>query len=236
MRGKLIIIEGTDCSGKGTQTKRLIENLEERLVRVKYLSFPNYNTPTGKIVGGPYLGKTFITNGWFPEGAPNVDPKVSSLYYAADRRYSKELLDDSLKKGYTVVLDRYTTSNMAHQGGKIRDKEERKKMYQWLETLEYEMLELPRPDIKIFLHVPFEYSLELKKGRKEALDELESDENHLRCAEEAYLEMAELYDFYKIDCIQNGKMRSIDDISEEIFKYIEKLLPRKDDGSPSIWI
>ena len=237
MRGKLILIEGTDCSGKATQANRLVEELENNGIKVKQTSFPNYDSPTGKIIGGPYLGKSHISNAWFPEGAPAVDPLVASLYYAADRRYNSKTIIDWLNKGYTVVLDRYMTSNMAHQGGKIRSKEKRIEMYKWLEKLEYEMLEIPKPDIKIFLHVPFEYSLELKKNRLEALDELEKDEASMRNAEEAYLEMAELYDFYKINCIKDGKMKTIEDISKNIRKFVlNELNKQKKEKDTKIFI
>lgn len=84
MKGKIIVIEGTDCSGKETQSKKLIERLNKEGIKTEYFSFPQYNTPTGRIVGGPYLGKSYICECWFPEGAINVDPKVASLYYAAD--------------------------------------------------------------------------------------------------------------------------------------------------------
>ena len=83
--GKIILIEGTDCSGKETQSKLLTEKLKKLGYSATYFTFPNYDSPTGKIIGGPFLGKSYISEGYFPEGAPNVDPKVSSLYYAADR-------------------------------------------------------------------------------------------------------------------------------------------------------
>ena len=79
MKGKLIVIEGTDCSGKETQSNLLIEKLKKENIRIEKFSFPNYNSPTGKIIGGPYLGKSYICEGWFEEGAPNVDPKVSAF-------------------------------------------------------------------------------------------------------------------------------------------------------------
>ena len=88
MRGKLIVVEGTDCSGKETQTNLLLTNLHTDNIKVEKFSFPNYQSPTGKIIGGPYLGKSYICEGWFPEGAPQVDPKVAALYYAADRKYN----------------------------------------------------------------------------------------------------------------------------------------------------
>ena len=87
MKGKLILIEGTDCSGKETQTKLLIDKLKKDKIECIRIGFPDYDSPTGKIIGGPYLGKEYICSGWFSEGAPNVDPKVSSLYYGADFLY-----------------------------------------------------------------------------------------------------------------------------------------------------
>ena len=84
MRGKIILIEGTDCSGKETQSKMMLEYLNSVGIDAVRLAFPDDESPTGKIVGGPYLGKSYICDGWFPEGAPNVDPKVSALYYASD--------------------------------------------------------------------------------------------------------------------------------------------------------
>ena len=98
MKGKLIVIEGTDCSGKETQTKMLTKRLEKENIACVRLCFPNYDSPTGKIVGGPYLGKDYICEGWFPEGAANVDPKVSSLYYAADRKYNVKNIEESAEQ------------------------------------------------------------------------------------------------------------------------------------------
>ena len=165
MKGKLIVIEGTDCSGKETQSNLLIEKLKNEGIRIEMFSFPNYNSPTGRIIGGPYLGKSYISEGWFPEGAPNVDPKVSALYYAADRLYNIDKIKFLLDNGVNVILDRYVYSNMAHQGGKLSDKDERLSMYEWLDNLEFNLLDLPRPDIGVFLHMPFSFSLSLKKNR-----------------------------------------------------------------------
>lgn len=219
--GKLILIEGTDCSGKQTQSDLLLKKLIEAGKKVVKVSFPMYDTPTGKIVGGPYLGKESICSGWFKEGANNVSAKVASLYYAADRLYNIDKINDYLQKDYIVLLDRYVTSNMAHQAGKIKNKEERLKMFKWIEQLEYGLLELPEPDIKIFLHMPYEYSKMLQKNRGE-LDELETSEENLRNAENTYLEMVELYNFYQIECVKNNSIRSIEDISEEVYRFVNK--------------
>ena len=115
--GKLILIEGTDCSGKETQSKLLKEKVEKDNKTCVYFSFPNYNSPTGKIVGGPYLGKEEICKSYFTEGAVNVDPKVSCLYFAADRLYNLDTLKKLVNSYDYVILDRYAFSNMAHQGG-----------------------------------------------------------------------------------------------------------------------
>ena len=145
MKGKIIVVEGTDCSGKETQTSLLVQRLRREGRKIERLSFPEYDSPTGRIVGGPYLGKTHIGDGFFPEGAANVDPKVAALYYAADRRYNRQKILDLLNDGIDVVIDRYVESNMGHQGGKIFDKDERLKLYEDLANLEYGFLELPKP-------------------------------------------------------------------------------------------
>ena len=223
MRGKIIVIEGTDCSGKGTQSDLLLERLNKDGYPTKKYAFPVYDSPTGKIVGGPYLGKSTICKGWFSEGANLVPAKVASLYFAADRLYNIKPILEELEKGNNVILDRYTTSNMGHQAGKIKDKAERLKMFKWIEELEYNLLKLPKPDIKVFLYMPYEYSKSLQTNRVE-LDEHELSEDNLRHAENAYLEMVDLYDFIKIDCIDNSSIRSIEDINNEIYSHIiEKL-------------
>lgn len=219
-KGKLIVIEGTDCSGKETQTKKLVEKLHKENIKCQRFSFPNYDSPTGKIVGGPYLGKEYISECWFDEGAINVDPKVCSLYYAADRKYNIVKIEELINSGINVILDRYIYSNFAHQGGKIKDKEKRYEMYKWLEKLEFDLLNLPHADIKVFLHMPYEVSLELKKNREESLDEHEKSKDHLLMAEEAYKEIASLYNFETIECNRDIKPRNIDDINDELFKYV----------------
>lgn len=220
MRGKLIVVEGTDCSGKETQTKKLVEKLTNDGRTVKRYSFPLYDSPTGKIVGGPYLGKKYICEGWFPEGATNVDYKVASLYYAADRLYNIDTINQELENGVDVILDRYIYSNMAHQGAKIGQKTKRIELYKWLEELEFNLLGLPEPDIRIFLHMPTEYSKILKQNRAEAPDQHEQDENHLMCAERAYKEVAEYYKFDTIECVNNNEIRTIDNINDELYEVV----------------
>lgn len=223
MRGKIIVIEGTDCSGKETQTSLLVQRLRKMGRKIERLSFPNYDCPTGRIVGGPYLGKPHIGEGFFDEGAANVDPKVAALYYAADRRYNRKKILDLLEDGVDVVLDRYVESNMGHQGGKIFDKEERLKLYEDLANLEYGFLELPKPDFTIFLYVPYKKVTELRRGRVEPADQHESNPLHIRNAEHAYLELAELHDYKKINCLdKKNKLRDIEDIQEDVYNLVIK--------------
>jgi len=222
-RGKLIVIEGTDCSGKGTQSEILYNKLIEDGYNVFKTSFPMYDSPTGKIVGGPYLGKESITKGWFSEGANNVPAKVASLYYAADRLYNIDIINDHLNNGDIVILDRYVTSNMGHQAGKIKDKKERLEMFRWLEKLEFDLLELPKPDIKLFLHMPYVYSKNLQKNREE-LDEHEKSKENIINAENAYLELSDIYNFTKIECIKHDNLRTIEDISIEIYNIVKKAI------------
>lgn len=227
MRGKLIVIEGTDCSGKETQTKLLIKKLREDGIKVDNFSFPNYNSPTGKIIGGAYLGKPQIGESYFEEGATNVDPKVASLYYAADRKYNIDKINFLLEQGANIILDRYIYSNMAHQGGKIEDENERLEMYDWLDNLEFNLLELPRPDVAIFLHMPTEKAKVLKAGRvEEAPDAHEKDVNHLMNAEKSYIELASKYNFKTIECATEDEIRTIEDISRDVYEYVKEQLDK----------
>lgn len=216
---KIIVIEGTDCSGKETQSILLEEKLKEAGYSCARYSFPVYESPSGKIVGGAYLGKDEISKSYFTEGAVNVDARVASLYYAADRLYNiDKMIDENLD---FIILDRYVSSNMAHQGSKLENPRERLALYRWLEKLEYDLLKLPQADITFFLHMPYEKAAELKKNR-DTSDEHERSEKHLRQAESAYLELAELYDWSSIKCVVNDEIRTKEDIAEEVFSLIKK--------------
>lgn len=231
MKGKIIVIEGTDCSGKETQTRLLEERLNKENIKTKRISFPMYDTPTGKIIGSCLLGKPQMceellktNHSFFPEGGGNVDSLVASVYYAADRKYNVPLINNLLEEGYIILIDRYVISNMAHRGGMIIEKEERKKFYQKMELLEYEILELPKPDKTILLYLPYEYACELKKNRKELPDEAESNVEYLKRGENAYLELADLYNYDIINCVKNNQIRTIEDINKEVYTKVKKLV------------
>ena len=222
MRGKLIVIEGTDCSGKETQAKLLAKTLREMRIDAEHISFPNYQTPTGKIIGACYLGRKDLCKGlirgegWFPEGASNVDSYVSSLYYAADRKYNIDAVNKLLDQGINVIMDRYTFFNMAYQGGKIEEQETRFSFFKRIEILEFDILGLPKPDLVVLLYVPYQVTMKLQKKRGREKDQFEQEEKHLKLAEQTYLELRALYGFKMIDCTIQGEMRSINSIHREL--------------------
>lgn len=220
MKGKIIVIEGTDCSGKQTQAELLQQKLKALSIKCIKLNFPRYDTPTGRILGGPYLGKPSIGEGFFCEGASNVDPKVAALYFAADRYYNIKEINSYIDQGYIVILDRYVESNMAHQGGKLKNLVEREELWQFLETLEYKLLKLPKPDLTIFLHMPYTHAVELKKRRQEVPDQHELDPDHLKMAEEAYIQLKERLKWTYISCIDDNKVRTIEDINKDLMKRV----------------
>lgn len=230
-RGKIIVIEGTDCSGKETQTRLLVEKLERDGRKVKRISFPMYDTPTGKIIGACLLGKPEMCqaylkeeHGMFPEGGGNVDALTAIDLYAADRRYNLPKINKLLDDGYIVIIDRYVASNMAHRGGLLEKRADRLKIYKKIEMLEYDINELPRPDKTVLLYLPYEYACILKQNRKEVADETERNEKYLKMGEKAYLELSALYDYDLIDCVRDKQIRTIEDINNELFEKIKEIL------------
>lgn len=236
MRAAIITIEGTDSSGKETQSKKIYEKLLNEGYKVKLFSFPDYSSPTGKIIGGPYLGKEEICEGFFEEGAPHVDPLVASLYFAADRRYNflKEI-GQAVNENECIILDRYVGSNLAHQGSKIEDKAKQDKFFDILHTLEHDLCELPLPDLTLFLHMPYEAACLLKKNRV-SLDQHEKDATHLLNAEKTYLRLCEKFDWEYINCLNESfkdadSIKTPDQISQEIYKIIESKLTKDNELS-----
>ena len=231
MSGKLIVIEGTDCSGKETQAKLLVDKLVSEGKKAVGLSFPMYDTPTGKIIGACLLGKPDmckkilkINTSFFPEGGGNVDYLTACNLYAADRRYNLPKILDYLNKEYIVVLDRYVASNMAHRGGFVKNKQDRLKIYQKIELLEYEIDELPRPDKTILLYLPYEYACILKRNREESVDEAEANIKYLKNAERAYLELSKIYNFDIVKCVKKNVIRSKEDINNDVYRQVKDVI------------
>lgn len=222
MKGKIIVIEGTDGSGKATQTQLLLEKLEKENISCKVISFPRYNTPTGRIIGQCYLGKKGLGEGdisWFGE-ADKVNPKIASLYYAADRLAAKEEIERLINSGTTVILDRYVESNMGHQAGKERNAEKREEIIKFINDFEYGMLNLPKPSLVIFLYMPLEKAVELRKKRGEG-DGHESNIEHLKRAEETYIYLAGKFNWKRINCVLNDKIKTPKEIHEEVIKMVD---------------
>ena len=230
---KIIVIEGTDGSGKETQSKKLESYYLENGYKVRRYSFPVYESATGKIVGGPFLGKPEIMDTFFEETSSHVDPLVSSLYYAADRRYNfLNEIEKELEENDIVILDRYTTSNMGFQVAKAKNEKDREKILRFLDILEYDLCELPRPDLVLFLHMPFEAASELRKGR-EFSDGNEADLEYQKHSEETYLYLCDKCDWKYINCISGEyhgveDIKSIDTISKEIITLVDQEIKKEE--------
>ena len=160
MKGKLIIIEsGSDASGKATQTKRLFERLSEENSNIRKVEYPNYDSESSALV------KMYL-RGDFGNNASDVDPYISSTFFAADRYASfKTEWEEFYNNGGIVIADRYTTSNMVHQASKM-DEKDRDKYLDWLVDYEFNLYKIPEPDCVIFLDVPIEFSQKLMENRK----------------------------------------------------------------------
>ena len=208
--GKIIVIEGIEGSGKETQSKLLVESLNKMGIKSIEFSFPMYDTPTGKIFKDCLLSN----NNYFNEGIDSLDPELVCLYTAADRKYNIKKIEEYLEDDYIVVINRYTSSNMANQGSKYNDSEDRFYMYQWIDKLEYWLLKLPKPDYTILLNMPYKYSNQL------SFDLTKEDSKQERVLE-VYLELAGLYNWDIINCIDEDKEKTIDEIHEEIMELLE---------------
>lgn len=228
-KGKIILIEGTDSSGKETQSRNLVKRLSKEGLPCTRINFPRYDTPTGRIIGQCYLGKKDLGEGdvaWFGD-ANKVDPKIALLYYATDRLAAKEEILETINSGTHLILDRYVESNMGHQGGKEKDPKKRRKIIEFIENLEYGLLNLPMPDLTLFLYMPYEVGRELKNRTNETKDGHESNLDHLRRAEKSYLCLAEEKNWTKIFCTPDGTMdslKTIEDIAEEVYQNVQKII------------
>lgn len=222
--GRVIVIEGTDSSGKETQTKRLFERLEREGVKIKKLSFPNYESPACEPV------KMYLA-GAFGDKALDINPYPVSTMFAIDRYASYKMEWESFYKSEGVVVtDRYTTSNMVHQASKIEDKEKKEEYLNWLEDLEYKKMNIPAPDLVIFLNMPTEMAVKLMAERKnkitgeEKKDIHEQDTNYLKKSYENACEIARKYEWKEIKCVDEGRLKTIEEIGEEIYSIVRDII------------
>lgn len=222
--GKLIIIEGTDSSGKETQTRKLYERLEKEITNVRKLSFPNYKSPACEPV------KMYLA-GAFGDNALDINPYPVSTMFAIDRYASYKMeWEKFYQDGGIIVTDRYTTSNMVHQASKIESIDKKNEYLDWLEELEYSKMGIPRPDLIIFLNMPTETAAELMAQRKNKItgedikDIHEKDISYLKKSYENACNIAKKYNWLEIKCVENGRLKTIDEIGEEIFSVVKKIL------------
>lgn len=217
MRGKLIVIEGVDGSGKQTQSEKLYRTLLNKGCRVMKVDFPDYQSESSALV------KMYL-RGDFGKNPEDVSAYVASSFFAVDRYASYTTKWKSFyESGGIVIADRYTTSNMVHQASKIEDVEERDAYLSWLYQLEFEMYKIPKPDLVFFLDVPPEVTMEMTKERKNKItgesekDIHEVDAGHLESSYRNAHYVADKYGWTKVNCVADRKLRSKEDIFSDIY-------------------
>ena len=223
-KNKFIVIEGNDGSGKTTQFKLLLKYLKDKKIQTKTMDFPRYYDS--------FFGK-FLAE--FMRGEhgklENINPYLLTFPFALDRATAANIINKWRKSNYFLVFNRYVTSNLAHQSGRLSTKKERKKFVDWNMYFEYKINKLPQEDTVVFLHVPYKYSLKLmenkSRGERKYMngnkkDILEKDLEYIKNAESAYLELSKRFPHWiKIECVKNGKLRSVEDIHQEIKEVLK---------------
>jgi dTMP kinase len=224
--GVFIVIEGTDGSGKGTQFALLAEQLQQDGYDVALFDFPRYNQPSS------YFVKRYL-NGEYGT-AEEVGPYTGSLFYALDRYDAAPAIHEALKAGKIVLANRFTASNMGHQGTKFSNAEQRRGFFIWLDNLEFETLRIPRPDLNIVLRVPAAIAQKLVDQKTERSytdkkrDLHEADLSHLERAVDVYDDLCQLFpkDFSRIDCVRGGNLLSVEAINVLVREKVQPLLPK----------
>ena len=219
--GKLIVLEGTDGSGKSTQFRLMAQRLTDEKVEFRRLVFPRYENESSALIR-MYLGGQFGTK------PSDVNAYAASAFYAVDRYASyKQDWGKWYEDGGLILSDRYTTSNAVHQASKETG-ENQDAFLKWLYEFEYDKLGLPRPDLTIYLDVPTEYTEKLMRSREAATgtqaDIHEQDLAYLATCREMGRAAASYYGWTVIHCVRDGQMRSIEDIHQEIYSHVKACL------------
>lgn len=220
-KGYLIVIDGTDGSGKKTQTQLLKEHLQASWYEVETISFPQYGKKSAGLTEN-YLNGEYWT-------ADDVDAYQASVLYAVDRFDASFEIRKWLSEWKIVITDRYVSANMGHQAGKIQNPVERDNFLDRVEHFEYEVMKIPRPDINIFLYVDPEISRNLalkveKVNMDKSKDIHENDAEHMLNASKAFKYVADKYHWIMIECIKDDVMRSRENISEELLDVVKERL------------
>ena len=219
--GKIIVIEGTDGSGKSTQFRLLTQRLQREGTEFKTLVFPQYSEPSSALIR-MYLGGEFGTD------PSDVNAYAASAFYAVDRYASyKKDWGQWYEQGGLIVSDRYTTSNAVHQTSK-EPAEKQGEFLKWLYEFEYDRLGLPSPDLVIYLDVPTAFTEQLMRHREQETntkaDIHEQNTQYLATCRETGRTAANFYGWSVIQCVRDGKMRSIEDIHQEIYGLVQDCL------------
>jgi len=226
-KGKLIVIDGTDGSGKATQVDLLAKRLKKEGHIVKLVDFPEYyQNFFGKFIGH-CLSEQYYN--WV-----NIHPKIASIAYAADRFESKEMIEKWLTKGYIVLANRYVSANQIHQGGKIGNAKKRQAFMEWLDEMEHKVFKIPRPNVVLYLNLPVSVALKLMQKRNKELkrkylgkkkDVHESDENFLENSRKSALWLSKTFKYFKkIDCSAKGDILSREEIHKMVYDKVKKVL------------
>ena len=227
-KGKLIVIDGNDGSGKATQVALLTKRLKKEGKKVKIIDFPDYYSNFfGKFIGHCLSEQyyNFI----------NIHPKIASVLYAADRWESSDNLKKWLKEGYVVIANRYVSANQIHQGGKIANTEKREAFIKWLDEMEYGVFKIPKPNVVFYLSVPMNFTLKLIKERnkksfrkylEKKKDIVEGNLTYLRNSNKAALWLAKTQKgWIKIDCVDNSMLlETRENIHEMIYAKVKKII------------
>jgi len=225
LKGKLIVIEGTDGSGKTTQLNLLKEKLVNEGYPVETIDFPQYGQKSAALIEEYLSGKFGSAN--------EVGPYRASIFYACDRYAVSAKIKSWLDSGKIILSNRYATSNMGHQAGKIKDKKDRDKFLRWLYDLEFKIFGIPEPDVVVFLYIDpgiaqkLALARDAKSGKviEQRKDIHQMDINHLKSASEAYKYVAKKYKWIKVDCNYGKKgIKEIKDIHEQVYKIVKKQL------------
>ncbi len=226
-KGVFVVLDGLDGSGKATQTRLLKERFEKDGTPYETIDFPSYDrTVFGKLLGEALAGK----RGDFL----HVDPRIGSTLYALDRMEMSSTICGWLSEGKAVIADRFTSSNQIHQGGKIEDIKDRDEFLNWLDTMEHEVLKVPRPDAVIYLRVPIETSAQLLREKRAAKnrilkdgeqDTVERDTEYVARSYESAQYLAETRpNWHVVDCMQGAEIRTPASIHEDVYNIVRGIL------------
>jgi dTMP kinase len=223
-KGKLIVIDGIDGSGKSTQVDILFNRLKKEGFKVKKIDFPKYyDNFFGEFVGQCLSDKSY---NWL-----NVHPKIASIVYACDRFESSGKMREWLEDGFMVIANRYVSSNQIHQGSKIKKPKDRADFMNWLDKMEHQTFKIPRPDVVFYLSLPINIVLNMLKERdkkekrgylKKKKDVHEENLDFLINSRKSAMKLLkEKKNFIRIDCSQKGKILSREEIGEKIFNKLK---------------